>query len=79
MSSTVDCEQCRQPIRSTASKARRVGGRCWRKLTPAQRQEIRELLALTAAPSAAGVRAALNRIAPAGVGQLPLENEESST
>lgn len=76
MSESVDCEQCRQPIRSTASKARRIGGHCWRKLTPAQRQAIRQLLTPTATPSAARVRAALNRPAPAGVGQLPLEEQE---
>lgn len=72
---TVECELCHQPIRSGPSRARRIGSRCWRKLPPAQRAAIRHLLALTAAPSAARVRAALNQPTPAGDGQLPLDDE----
>ncbi|WP_405925459.1 hypothetical protein [Streptomyces sp. NBC_00035] len=71
--SPVECQLCRQPVRSGVARRRRIGGRCWRKLTPAQRHTIRQLLALTGTPSAARVRTALNQPAPAGDGQLPLE------
>ena len=56
---------------------RRIGGRCWRKLRPAQRQAMRALLRLTAAPAVARVRAALNQPTPAADGQLPLEEQEN--
>lgn len=76
MSTPVECELCHQPIRSGPSRARRVGSRCWRKLAPAQRAAIRRVLALTAAPSVARVRAALNQPTPARDGQLPLAEQE---
>lgn len=74
---TVECAMCHQPIRSGASHARRIGSRCWRKLSPAQRAAIRHVLALTTAPSTARVRAALNHLSPAGDGQLPLDHQET--
>ncbi|WP_405924895.1 hypothetical protein [Streptomyces sp. NBC_00035] len=73
MSDPAECQLCRQPVRSGLARRRRIGGRCWRKLTPAQRDTVRQLLALTATPSAARVRAALNQPVQAGDGQLPLE------
>lgn len=57
---------------------RRIGGRCWRKLRPAQRQAMRALLRLTAAPAVARVRAALNQPTPTADGQLPLEEQENT-
>lgn len=76
MSEPVDCQLCRQAVRSGVARRRRIGGRCWRKLAPAQRDTVRQLLALTATPSAARVRAALNQPTPAGDGQLPLEETD---
>ncbi|MCX4974261.1 hypothetical protein [Streptomyces sp. NBC_00620] len=76
MSEPVECQLCRQPVRSGLARRRRIGGRCWRKLTRAERNAVRQLLALTAIPSAARVRAALNQPAPAGDGQLPLEETD---
>jgi hypothetical protein len=73
----VECQYCHKPIRSATSMGRRIGGRCWRKLAPAQRDAIRAVLARTATPSAATVRAALNQAAPAGDGQLPLEEQDT--
>lgn len=77
MSDPVECQVCHKPIRSSASMGRRIGGRCWRKLRPAQRQAMRALLKITAAPAAARVRAALNQPTPATDGQLPLEEQEN--
>jgi hypothetical protein len=77
VSDPVACQYCRKPIRSKASMGRRIGGRCWRELTPAQRAAIRAVLTRTAAPSAATVRAALNQPAPAGDGQLPLSEQDT--
>ncbi|WP_405960575.1 hypothetical protein OG235_24585 [Streptomyces sp. NBC_00024] len=76
MSGPVECQACHKPIRSAASLGRRIGGRCWRKLRPDQRAAMRALLGQTARPNAAAVRAALNQPAPAGDGQLPLEEQE---
>ncbi|MGY1498579.1 DUF6011 domain-containing protein [Streptomyces sp. QTS52] len=73
---TVECELCHQPIRSAASRARRIGSRCWRKLPPAQRAVMRRLLKATAAPSAARVRRVLNQPTPVADGQLPLDHQE---
>jgi hypothetical protein len=78
MRTPVECQACRKPIRSAASMGRRIGGRCWRKLRPDQRAAIRAVLTRTAKPSAATVRAALNQPAPAGDGQLPLEEQENT-
>jgi hypothetical protein len=71
----VECQLCHKPVRSGPARARRVGSRCWRKLRPDQRTALRQVLAQTGAPSAARVRAALNRPAPAAAGQLPIEEE----
>ncbi|MEI5522501.1 hypothetical protein WB388_18020 [Streptomyces brasiliscabiei] len=76
MSYPVECEACRKPIRSAASMGRRIGGRCWRKLRPDQRAQLRALLGQTARPSAAAVRRALNQPPPATDGQLPLDEQE---
>ncbi|MGW3410285.1 hypothetical protein [Streptomyces sp. NPDC000888] len=76
MSEPVECQLCRQPVRSGVARRRQIGGRCWRKLSPAQRDTVRQVLALTGTPSAARVRAALNQPAPAGDGQLPLEETD---
>jgi hypothetical protein len=76
VSAETECQYCHKPIRSTAAMGRRIGGRCWRKLTPAQRAAIRALLGKTATPSAAAVRTALNQPSPAGEGQLPLDEQE---
>ncbi|MFJ2515583.1 hypothetical protein ACIPEL_36200 [Streptomyces griseoviridis] len=62
------CLLCHQPIRSATARARRIGGRCWRTLLPSQRAAIR------ADPTR--IRAILARPAPAGDGQLALEEEE---
>jgi hypothetical protein len=35
------CALCHKPLRSAAARARRIGSRCWRKLSPAQRAAIR--------------------------------------
>ncbi|MEV1063417.1 hypothetical protein [Streptomyces sp. NPDC050263] len=66
----VECELCKQPIRSAAARARRIGSRCWRKLRPDQRAAIRR--------DPARIRAALSQPAPAVDGQLPLEPQEPS-
>jgi len=57
------CELCKQPVRSAAARARRIGGRCWRKLTPAQR---------------AGIRTVPARAVPTTDGQLRLDEQEST-
>lgn len=59
---------CHQPTRSSDARNRGgIGGRCWRKLRPDQRAAIRR------APGQ--IRAVLNRPAPAGAGQLPIDDE----
>lgn len=78
MSEPVECQACRKPIRSAASMGRRIGGRCWRKLRPDQRAQLRALLGQTARPSAAAVRRALNQAPPPTDGQLPLEEQENT-
>ena len=78
MSDPVECQYCHKPIRSTAAMGRRIGGRCWRKLAPAQRAAIRALLGKTATPSAAAVRTALNQPTPPTDGQLPLDEQENT-
>lgn len=71
MSTPAECPMCHQPTRSAAARARGgIGGRCWRKLSPDQRAAIRR------APGR--IRAALTRPAPAGDGQLPIEETEST-
>lgn len=75
MKTPAECAMCHQPIRSTAATRRRIGSGCWRKLPPADRAAIRRLLKRTPAVSTARVRAALNQLATAGDGQLPLDHE----
>ncbi|MFC8361100.1 hypothetical protein ACFUIY_14655 [Streptomyces griseorubiginosus] len=71
MSAPVECPMCHQPTRSAAALKRGgIGGRCWRKLRPDQRAEIRT--------DPARFRAVLARPVPATVGQLPLQEEEPS-
>jgi len=65
----VECELCHQPVRSAAARARRIGGRCWRKLRPDQRAAIKA--------SPLRIRAILARPAPVTDGQLPLEEAEN--
>lgn len=77
MTSPVECQYCHQPIRSRSSMARRIGGRCWRKLSPAQRTAIRAALAKNSSPSAAAVRTLLTRHAPDVDGQLPLDEQDT--
>lgn len=79
MSTAAECAVCHQPIRSAAARRRRVGSGCWRKLSPADRAAVRRLLTLTAAPSTARVRAALNHLTSPGEGQLPLDTQEMTT
>lgn len=69
MSAAVMCEVCHQPTRSAAARARRIGGRCWRKLRPGQRAAIRR--------DPASVRAVLRQPAPPGDGQLPIDEQDS--
>jgi hypothetical protein len=76
MTGEVECQACHKPVRSGAARARRIGSRCWRKLRPDQRAALRRLLTITRTPSPAVVAAALSRPTPAGVGQLPLEQEQ---
>jgi uncharacterized protein YcaQ len=63
------CALCRHPISAAAARARGVGGRCWWKLSPAQRAAIR------ADPTRA--RAVITRPVP-GAGQLALTDQENS-
>jgi len=59
---------CHQPTRSRAARERGgIGGRCWRKLRPAQRAAIRS--------DPGRARAVLARPAPPGDGQLPLDED----
>ncbi|MEH0431245.1 hypothetical protein QBB34_33945 [Streptomyces stelliscabiei] len=76
MNEPVECQACHKPIRSAASMGRRIGGRCWRKLRPDQRAQLRALLGQNARPSAAAVRRALNQPPPPTHGQLPLDEQE---
>ncbi|WP_327403863.1 hypothetical protein OG194_29780 [Streptomyces sp. NBC_01288] len=68
MSEPIECALCHQPVRSAASRTRRIGGGCWRKLRPDQRAAIR------ADPFR--VRAILVRPAPTTDGQLALDIRE---
>lgn len=62
---------CHQPTRSAAAKQRGgIGGRCWRKLRPAQRAAIRK--------DPARYRAVLARPVPVADDQLPMEEQEPS-
>jgi hypothetical protein len=62
---------CHQPTRSAAARQRGgIGGRCWRKLAPAQRAAIRQ--------DPARFRAVLARPVPVADDQLPLEEQEFS-
>ncbi|MFC7906430.1 hypothetical protein [Streptomyces nigra] len=66
MSSPVECPMCHQPTRSAAAMKRGgIGGRCWRKLSPAQRRALRQ--------DPSQLRGILTRPAPTTDGQLPLE------
>lgn len=73
---TAECQMCHQPVRSDEARRRRIGSRCWRKLSPAQREAVRQVLALAGTPSPGRVRTALNQAASLGDGQLPLEELE---
>ncbi|MBL3669089.1 hypothetical protein JL475_24460 [Streptomyces sp. M2CJ-2] len=64
-----ECALCHQPIRSAAAKKRRIGSRCWRKLSPAQRAAIRR--------SPSNVRTALNTPVSDANGQLPIYPQEN--
>ncbi|MFF3928606.1 hypothetical protein [Streptomyces hirsutus] len=66
----VECALCHKPVRSAAARARRVGSRCWRKLSPAQRAAVRR--------DPGAIRAALTQPVPDTEGQLPLEEWEST-
>ncbi|MEU6376769.1 hypothetical protein [Streptomyces sp. NPDC046909] len=71
MSAPVQCPMCHQPTRSAAAKKRGgIGGRCWRKLAPAQRAAIRQ--------DPARFRAILARPIPVADDQLPLDEQEIS-
>lgn len=65
----VECALCHRLVRSAAARKRRVGSGCWRKLSPAQRQAIRQ--------SPAAARAALSRPVPAADGQLPFDEQDT--
>ncbi|MEW2451240.1 hypothetical protein AB0896_27405 [Streptomyces parvulus] len=64
----VECALCHKPIRSATARERRIGSRCWRKLTPAQRAALRR--------NPRDIRAVLSRPVPTSAGQLPLEEED---
>ncbi|MEU1496092.1 hypothetical protein [Streptomyces sp. NPDC005732] len=76
MSSNVECQLCHQPVRSDLARRRRIGSRCWRKLRPAQRAAITELVRRGWSLGPNEARAALSRPAPAGDGQLPLQGAD---
>jgi hypothetical protein len=62
---------CHQPTRSASAQLRGgIGGRCWRKLAPAQRAAIRQ--------DPARIRAVLARPVPVAEAQLLLEEQDSS-
>jgi hypothetical protein len=63
------CALCHKPLRSAAARARRIGSRCWRKLTPAQRGAIRR--------DPSRIRTVLAPVT-AVADQLPLAPEEST-
>ncbi|MCX4993810.1 DUF6011 domain-containing protein [Streptomyces longwoodensis] len=65
--SVPECALCHRPLRSSTARARRIGSRCWRKLTPAQRAAIRR--------DPGAVRAALDQPVPAAHGQLALDDQ----
>lgn len=68
MTAPIECPMCHQPTRSEDAKKRGgIGGRCWRKLRPDQRQALRR--------DAASVRAVLARSIADTDGQLPLEED----
>jgi len=72
VSAAAECPMCHQATRSAAARARGgIGGRCWRKLRPDQRAAIRR--------DAGRIRAVLNRPAPAGAGQLPIDEDVMPT
>lgn len=75
MSTPVVCASCHKPIRSAAARARRVGGRCWRKLRPDQRATLTRLTRGGRSLSPHEARAALDRPRPVGTGQLPIGRE----
>ncbi|MFF5001745.1 hypothetical protein ACFY3G_02860 [Streptomyces phaeochromogenes] len=77
MSAAVECALCHQLVRSGVARARRVGGRCWRKLRPDQRATILRLTRRGRALGPREARAALDRPAPAGDGQLPIDGKEA--
>ncbi|WP_314411413.1 hypothetical protein [Streptomyces sp. DSM 40484] len=72
----VECALCHLPVRSAVARARRVGGRCWRKLRADQRAALTRLTRGGRSLSPYEARAALARPAPAGTGQLPLPREQ---
>lgn len=62
---------CRQPTRSQGAKKRGgIGGRCWRKLAPAQRAAIRR--------DPTRLRSVLARPVALSDNQLPLDEQEIS-
>lgn len=75
MSGAVECQLCHQPVTSAYARARRIGSRCWRKLRPDQRAAISSAVR-SGQSAAAAARAALTQPAPAGDGQLPLDQQE---
>ncbi|WP_326729013.1 hypothetical protein [Streptomyces phaeochromogenes] len=75
----IQCAACHKPIRSNEARARRIGGGCWRKLRPDQRAAIRELTRRGRSLGPREARAALERPAPAGVGQLPIDEPEPTS
>lgn len=71
MNEPVECPMCHQPTRSaTAQQRGGIGGRCWRKLAPDQRAEIRQ--------DPARFRAVLAPPTPVADDQLPLEEQDPS-
>ena len=72
----VECALCHQPVRTPLARARRVGGRCWRKLSPDQRAAITEFTRSGLSPSLRDVRAVLSRRPPDVLGQLPIDEDE---
>lgn len=68
MSASVECPMCHQPTRSEEAKKRGgIGGRCWRKLRPDQRANLRR--------NPGQVRRILAQ-PPATEGQLPIDDQE---
>ena len=79
MTDQVDCQLCHKPVRSGAARARRIGSQCWRKLRPDQRAAITQLTRRGRPLGPDQTRAALNRPAPAGDGQMPFPAETSAS